>query len=296
MPTAYFDGRFLEPNDIAISPADFGFSRGVAVYELTRVYGGVPFRLEDHLERLMQGADILGISCPLPPQEITGVVKRVITANRYAQSIVKFYLTAGESGHAAGFGFSANRNFTPHLMIIEEEVRSLHPEAPKGLELYRCGLNLKRVSFSREIPAIKSTNYASGFSVSREMAGSDCDEILLTHRDGYVTETPTANFFCVIDDTLCTPKRGMLYGITRKTLLELAADTGIDVKECDLTQEDIRRATEAFVTGSFVEMVPVRKIDDAIFATTVEGPVYKSLRTAFTAHIAEYCAPEAKAA
>ncbi|MDE2029700.1 MAG: aminotransferase class IV family protein [Alphaproteobacteria bacterium] len=288
MPVAWRDGHFVETGDLKINVADYGFARGVTVFELTRAYGGVPFRFDDHLARFMRGAEILGIPLPVPAAEIPSIVGALTAKNSYAHSCVKFYLTAGECAAAGTFGFRDASGFTPHFMMIEDGFSSRHPDAPKGgLDLYRRGIALKTVPFARQIPEVKTVLYAPGFLAARALKGTDYDEILYVSPDGFITEATISNFFCVIDGTLCTPARGMLEGVTRKVVLELAQSLGIPAAEKDLAPADLSRATEAFITGSLIEMMPVRKVDETPYKTTVDGPVYSALRKAFTACIGE---------
>lgn len=290
MSFAYLDDQLIEKKSLSIKVADFGFARGVAIFDLARVYNGIPFRLEDHLDRFESGARQFGIVSPLSRQQITAKVKELIVKNAYPHSAIKLYLTAGECG-SMGPSFATDDNFTPHLIIMEDEVKSMHPDAPKGMELYQRGVSLKVIPFSRQLSEYKTTNYAPGFLATRQAAAEGWDDILFTHADGFVTEATTSNLFAVIDGTLCTPAIGMLLGITRKVILELAPKIGLPIRECNLSLNDIRKATEAFITGSIVEMMPVKKIDDIVFPATVQAPVYKKLRQVFSAYIKTYKAP-----
>lgn len=287
MSHAYIDGKFVPRTTITVNPADFGFARGVAVFELARVYGGAPFHLPDHLDRLAHGAKMLGIPLPHNLPELEKIASEVIARNGFAHSAIKFYLTAGECQTPAWHGYSDCRAFTPHLMLMEDEVKPAHPDAPYGMDLYQRGQRLKSVPFERELPTIKSTNYMLGYFAAREYAGAEWDDILFTHRDGYITEATRSNFFCVIDGVLCTPRRGMLFGITRKILLQLAPKIGITVSERDLRPADLARATEAFTTGSVAELIPVAALDEHRLGSTIDGVVYAKLRAAFTAYIQE---------
>jgi branched-chain amino acid aminotransferase len=284
MPIAYYDGQFVERDTIRINPTDFGFARGVTLFELARVYGGKPFYLQEHLQRLERGATMLDL--PLPKlTELAEMATQLIARNAYAHSAIKFYLTAGECARPSGSSYMACDGFTPHLMILEDEVAPKHPEAPYGLDLYRSGQRLKIVPFDRELPMLKTTNYLTGFYAARQVAGAAYDDILFTHRDGYITEATRSNFFCVIDDILVTPQRGMLLGITRHVLLDLAAELGIKTIERDLFPADLAHATEAFTTGSIAELVPARSIDDNALPTTMDGKIFSALRQAFSAKI-----------
>ena len=289
MALAYYDGQFVDKDQIKISPLDYGFARGMTLFEFTRAYGGVPFPLDDHIQRFMNGAHSMGIPLTMKPSEITEAVNRIVAANKFPHSGIKFYLTIGECGKAGTYGFSTADNFTPHMMIIEEEVKPETPEAPRGISYYKQGVALKTVPFSRQISEAKSINYAAGFIAARQLTGTEYDEILYQHPKGYVTETTVSNFFCVIDDVLCTPEHSMLQGVTRIVMMELALKLGIKTSYRDITPADLTNATEAFITGTFLEMMPVRKVDNVSFIHTTDAPVFAKIRKGFTAYINDYC-------
>lgn len=289
MPIAYYDGQFVERADLKINPADFGFARGIAVFELGRVYGGIPFHLEDHLERLAAGAETLGIALPQPVAALADTAREIIRRNALPHSAIKFYLTAGECAQPSGISFAACAGFTPHLLIMEDAVTVQHPEAPYGMQHYHRGQRLKTVPYERELPQVKSTNYMLGYYAARQVAGAEWDDILFTHREGYVTEATRSNFFCVLEGMLVTPARGMLHGITRKILLQLAQAEGIPVAERDVLPVELAWATEAFTTGSIAELMPAGIIDGHHLPHTTKGPVYQALRAAFSSYVAEQC-------
>ncbi len=280
MPLASSDGTLVEKSSLRISVTDYGFARGLTIFELARVYGGKVFRLDDHLNRLQNGAAFLGLSLPSPIEKIKNDVAEIIAENKFPHSAIKFYLTAGES-QTSPQSFAAPHNFTSHLVIIEDEIHPQHPEAPYGLETYIRGQKIRIMPVERTLPSIKSTNYAQGFVAARN-AGAEWDDILFTHRDGHVTEATKSNFFCVIDGVLSTPGSDMLLGITRKTILEIAQELRIPTAERRLTPDDIFRATEAFTTGSIAEIWPIKQIDNHILPTTMDGDIFKKLRARFT--------------
>jgi branched-chain amino acid aminotransferase len=287
MVLAYNNGSFVEKNAITISLSDFGFSRGLAFFETMRVYGGAPFHMADHLERMRRGAKELGLALPLALADIEAIVHQLCARNHFPHSIVKFYFTAGESRFSP-YSFAGDHGFSPRLMIVEDEMKPDHPEAPYGLEFYKRGQRLKTVPHERVLPHVKSISYLQAYYAARE-AGQEWDDILFTHRDGYVTEATRANFFCVIDGVLSTPFENILNGVTRKVILDIAEEEGIPAAECRLTPSDLAKATEAFTSGSPIEMVPARQIDDHVLPSTMDGPVFQKLRKGFSAKIAESC-------
>ena len=143
--------------------------------------------------------------------------------------------TAGECAEPSGTSFALCDAFSPHLIIMEDQVAPAHAEAPYGIDLYNKGQRLKTVPFERELPTVKSTNYSLGYHAARIKAGQKWDDVLFTRHDGNVTEATRSNFFCVIDGILCTAKSGMLFGVTRKVLLELAGCYSIPFLERNLT-------------------------------------------------------------
>lgn len=271
-----------------INLADFGFARGITVFELFRVYGGKPFRMEEHLNRLEDGAARLGIPLPLTRTQIRENVAALIAAHGYAHSAVKMYLTAGIPDTTSGLSLGATSGLHPQLVMLEDEVKPNHPHAPYGLEKYKTGQALQTVNCIRELPAIKTANYGIAYYAAKQ-AGPQVDDILFTTPEGYVTEASRANFFCVINHELCTPAQGMLKGITRALVLELAKEQGIKTSERNLTPAEIETATEAFTSGSIAELVPARSINGKPMQSTMEGPVFSKLRQAFSECVAREC-------
>lgn len=268
-----------------IAVTDFGFARGITVFELFRVYAGNPFYLEAHLNRLENGAQQLGITIPVSRATIIAHIHQLIQTHRYPHSAVKLYLTAGTPSTSSGLSFAACSGFSPQLFIMEDEVKPQHPEAPYGLHAYQRGQRLKTVLHIRELPTIKTANYGIGFYAARQVAGPDYDDILFTTPQGHVTEATRSNFFAVINNTLVTPQTGMLEGITRSIVLQLAKSLNIPTRITTLTPEDLTHATEAFTTGSIAELVPACSINQNLLKYTTNGPIFQQLRQAFTAEI-----------
>lgn len=275
-----------------ISVSDFGFARGITVFELFRTYRGHPFRMEAHLDRLESGASQMGITLPLTRAQITQQIQALMATHNYPHSAVKLYLTAGECASASGLSLAACTNFSPQLIIMEDLVTPKNPIAPYGMEAYQRGQNLMTVPHIRELPTIKTANYGIGFVAARQIAGPEYDDVLFTTPEGHITEATRSNFFAVINNTLVTAKSGMLEGITRSVILDLAKQLNIPTAIRDYTAAELLTATEAFTTGSIAEMVPVSAINN----TTLPGaenrmmtPVFAKLREAFTNLITQEC-------
>lgn len=284
----YYLNATPTPEKPTINLADFGFARGITVFELFRVYGGQPFRMEEHLNRLEDGAARFGIPLPLTRAQIKENIATLITTHGYAHSAVKMYLTAGVPGTSSGLSLGATAELKPQLIMLEDEVKPAHPHAPYGLEKYQTGQALQTVPYIRELPAIKSANYGIAYYAAKQ-AGPAVDDVLFTTPEGHVTEATRANFFFVKNGTLCTPAQGMLKGITRGVVLGLAQQLGIPTQEDNFTVADVEQATEAFTTGSIAELVPARSINGHPMQATMEGPIFSQLRQSFSQLITQEC-------
>lgn len=281
-----------------VALGDFGFARGITVFELFRVYGGVPFRREAHLDRLLRGCAAMGIDLPVSREVLQDQIAHLMAQHAFPHSAVKMYVTAGECAAASGLSFAACREFTPQVFVLEDAVNVKHPLAPYGLEAYRRGQNLKTVAALRELPTVKTANYGIGYVEARK-AGETYDDVLLTTPQGHVTEATRSNFFAVLGGKLVTARNGMLEGITRGVVLELAGELGIETEVRDLTVAELAAATEAFTSGSIAEMVPVRSLNDVVLPGNEDRmttPVFAALREAFTACVNRECGEAARAA
>lgn len=289
MALAYQDGAFIDKETIRIDLRDHGFCRGLAFFETMRVYGGRPFHLAEHWKRLEQGARDLGIGLPVELSAMQGIVSRLCASNRFVHSSVKFYLTAGKA-KLSPYSLGADHGFTPSLIVVEEEMKPERETAPYGVALYERGLRVKIMPHERVLPHVKSISYLQAYYASRQ-AGPGWDDILFTHREGYVTEASRANFFCVIDGVLCTPGESVLDGVTRNLVLTLARECEVATDLRRVFPDQLAGATEAFLTGSTIELLPIRQIDARQFSTTMEGPVFSKIRKAYSAEIARLAGP-----
>jgi branched-chain amino acid aminotransferase len=167
---------------------------------------------------------------------------------------------------------------TPSVIIIAGKIQ-LYPT-----ELYQRGMEIVTVPTTRNLhsslnPAIKSLNYLNNIMAKIEANNAGCEEAIMLNPEGYVAECTGDNIFIVKDGVLLTPplSAGALYGITRRIVLDLAAQSGVKASELNLTRYDLFNADECFVTGSAAELVPVVKIDGRVIGTGKPGPVLASL-------------------
>jgi branched-chain amino acid aminotransferase len=181
-------------------------------------------------------------------------------------------------------GLNPNRCKNPSVVIIADKIQLYPPE------LYRKGMEIITVPTVRNLhsalnPAIKSLNYLNNIMAKIEANNGGCEEALLLNAEGYVSECTGDNVFIVKENHLMTPplSAGALYGITRKVVMEIAAQSGMNVSEPNLTRYDIFNADECFLTGTGAELVPVVKVDGRVIGAGTPGPLTERLVTQYHA-------------
>jgi len=239
-------GRGPVPVDTPVLNADDeGLLRGRAVFETLRVYGGVPFRLDGHLDRLAASAERVGLPAP-DRAGFAGAAADAVAASGEADLVLRFLWTAGREGAGAPAGFA------------------LASSLPTGLEELRArGLRLEVVEWSPgALAGAKSTSYAANMAAQAQAQRHGADDALLVDPSGAVLEAPTSNVWLREGGRLLTPtlELPILAGITRAALLELAAGAGYAVDEGVFGLDRLLAADEAFLSSSVREVMPVTAI------------------------------------
>ncbi|HET7567349.1 MAG TPA: aminotransferase class IV [Gaiellaceae bacterium] len=231
----------------AVHADDEGFLRGRAVFETLRVYGGTPFRLDAHLERLARSALLVG----LPEPDLAGLARLGLDAVAAAgepDAVLRFLWTPGREGGGGPTGLA------------------LVSALPPGLDELRAhGLRLAVVGWApgHRLAATKSTSYAENLAAQQEARGRGADDALLVDLDGTVLEAPTANVWFREGTRLLTPSLGqpILAGVTRAALWELAGAAGFEPEEGVFALERVTAADEVFLSSSVREVMPVVVLD-----------------------------------
>ncbi len=258
MNRVYLNGEFVERDAATISAFDRGLLYGDGLFETVRAYGGVPFALNEHLDRMAGSAAFLGILFP-GKAVLVEAVGELIDRNGLADAYVRITLTRGEHTGTLVPDPSAR----PTLLV---EARPLQPYPDA---LYRHGadvvISAHRHESSSPIRAHKTANYLPNILAKQEAAERGALEVVLLDPAGIVCECATSNLFCVIDGVLHTPPLDLniLPGITRRTVMGLARKAGVDVREERFTADILRSASEVFLTNSLMELLPVRSIAEA---------------------------------
>ncbi|MBM3175191.1 MAG: amino acid aminotransferase [Chloroflexi bacterium] len=266
----FINGAFVPASAATVPVTDLGFVRGWAVFETIRTYNGKLFRLTEHLARLWRSAELVHIPYSWKHQELATLIVDTLDRNCFVESVVKVLLTAGNSG--TDFSFRA---YEPALYI------TVKPLVSFPAELYEQGIGLITFPHERFMPEAKTTNYLDAVIATNQAEQAGAWEALYVDRNGLVRECTTCNFFGVRNGSLITPCDGILKGITRAEVLELARDMGITVDETNFSAANLDEFDEAFITATLVEIMPVTIIAGHPVGTGRVGPVTRLLLDAF---------------
>jgi len=276
----FMNDRLVPEEEARVSVFDHGLLYGDGVFEGLRSYSGRVFRLDAHLDRLWASARAICLEIPLSKPAVAKAVNDTLAANALVDGYVRLVVTRG----AGSLGLNPNRTRNPQVIVIADTI-SLYPR-----EYYEQGLKIvtaatQRVQSAALSPRIKSLNYLNNIMAKLEGLRAGCVEALMLNHKGEVAECTGDNVFVVRSGVLLTPPpdAGILEGITRNAVMELARAAGIDCREATLTRHDLYTADECFLTGTAAEVIPVVDIDGRTIGAGVPGPVTQRLTTAFHA-------------
>ena len=274
----YISGKFVPQEDAKISVFDHGLLYGDGVFEGLRSYGGKVFRLHEHITRLYESARAIWLEIPMTQDAMCQAVNEAIRINKIDDGYVRLVVTRG----AGTLGLDPNRCSNPQVIIIADAI-SLYPK-----ELYEKGLEIVTVSVQRTSsaalsPRIKSLNYLNNILAKIEGLQAGCIEALMLNHKGEVAECTGDNIFIVRHGVLYTPPldAGILGGITRDAVIEVAREADIEVREVALTKHDVYVADECFLTGTAAEVIPVVKVDSRTIGAGKPGPTTHDLEKRF---------------
>jgi branched-chain amino acid aminotransferase len=276
----YINGTFFDKENARVSVFDHGLLYGDGVFEGLRSYGGKIFRLQEHLERLWESAEAIYLKIPMTLEAMAAAVNESLQANEIEDGYVRLVVTRG----VGTLGLDPDQTSDPQVIIIADRV-ALYPD-----EFYTDGLKIVTVSTVRNHPAalspgIKSLNYLNNILAKMEGKQAGCIEALMLNHKGEVAECTGDNIFLVRQGELFTPPReaGILDGITRQAVCELASESGIPVHQIPLTCDDVFAADECFLTGTAAEVIPVIEVDSRPIGDGKPGPVTRDLIERFYA-------------
>lgn len=272
------NGEPKAPEEAVVSVYDRGFLYGDSVFETIRTYGGKPFALEEHVQRLARSASRVLIELPLPIEEIAKEIERAVELAQNPESSIRVMLTRG----TGPLGLDPDLARNPSRFVFVEPLKM------PPVEAYRDGIKTILVRTSRATDATaaagaKVANYLTSLLALREAKQAQATEALIVDGNGMVVEGATSNVFVVKNGELVTPPEsaGILPGITRAHLIEVAKELGVVVRFEELPEASILDADEVFISSSIREVLPVVRVDEKTIGDGKPGAMTRKLHSAF---------------
>ena len=277
--SVFINGEFVPRSEAKISVFDRGFLYGDGIFEGIRAYRGRVFRLDQHLARLYRGAKAILLEVPLSPPELREGVLESVRRSGLRDAYIRLVVSRG----CGDLGLDPRNCYTPPTVVVIVDRLSLYPR-----EVYESGLEVITCFTRRNLPAalnpeVKSLNYLNNILAKIEVVKAGAHEGIMLNHLGYVAEATGDNIFIVRNGEIVTPPvhTGILEGITREVVFELAAELRIPAREDDLTLYQVYSADECFLTGTAAEIVPVSRTDGRLIGDGKPGPITRRLMERF---------------
>jgi branched-chain amino acid aminotransferase len=267
MPVYYVDGRFVPADQAMIPVDDLAVLRGIGVFDLLRTSGGRPVYLEEHVARLVESARQIDLDIPWSRETICQVVRETLAKNQLDEASIRIVITGGSS---PDFITPTGR---PRLLVLVTPLTS----PPNWW--YTQGIKVITLHAERRIPGAKSIDYLAAALALRQAHAANAVEAIYLDRENHALEGTTSNLFAFIADKLVTPGQGILSGVTRKSVLEIAREHH-PVQIRDLPLNELLQAREAFITGTGKGIVPVVQVDETVIGDGRPGRDTRALMTA----------------
>lgn len=272
--------RLVPDEEAVVSVLDRGFLYGDGVFETMRAYRRRVFRLDEHLNRLAASATALSIRLPRTALQIGDDIQRVLDQNDLDDAVVRITVSRGRGRRGPSIAGADTPTYVLTVDILPAELPTRYAHG------IRLGVaSLRRVSDAALPAGAKHANYLNSILALEEVVRAGADEALLLNADLHVAECSTANVFCIRQACVWTPRpsAGILSGVTRALVLDLARQAGVPVEESLFDIDALLEADEAFVTNSVLGLCPVRSVDAKEYA--VPGPVTQRLGELYEARV-----------
>jgi branched-chain amino acid aminotransferase len=280
MTTVWINGRYFDRESATVSVFDHGLLYGDGVFEGIRAYNGRIFRLDAHVRRLYASAQAICLTIPLPQAEMLAMVNEAYGKSGVRDAYLRLVVTRG----VGDLGLDPRKCAKPTVICIVDTIQLWSKDRyERGLV---CLTAATPISHKENLsPRVKSLNYLSHIMAKLEGIAASVDEVIMLDSAGFVAEASGMNLFAVSQQVLRTPPpySGILRGVTRDAIIELARDAGYGVEELPLNRYDLYTADEVFLTGTAAEVVAVSKLDGRVIGAGSAGPVTRDLATRFRA-------------
>jgi branched-chain amino acid aminotransferase len=267
----YVDGEFVPAEKAVVPVDDLAILRGIGVFDLLRTYDGKPYFLDAHIDRLEASAQKIGLALPWSHGEIKNLVEQTLAKNDIPEANIRIVVTGGSSTDFM------TPSGSPRLLVLVSPV----PRLPDYW--YTKGVKIISWEVERPIPGAKSIDYISASMALKKAAAEGAIEALYIDRNDLALECTTSNIFAFIGGKLVTPGRGILSGVTRKVVLELARGL-FDIDMRDISRNELLSAEEVFITGTSKGLVPVIQVDDGVIADGRPGQRTRQLMVEMKRH------------
>lgn len=277
-PLVYIDGKFYPKSEAKISVYDHGLLYGDGVFEGIRVYDGVVFLLKEHIDRLYNSAKFIKLNIPISKEEMMAAVIETVKRNRAKNSYIRLLVTRG----VGDLGLDPRKCSRASIIIIVEQIQLVGGAAKeKGISAIIA--STRRDSVSATTHEVKSLNYLNSILAKLEANEAGADMAIMLDSRGFVSEAEAANIFIVRNGTIATPPTtaGILDGVTRRRIIKLIRELGMEVVERDITPFELITAEEVFLTGTGAEILPVTKINGIQIGDGVPGPITRKVMQEF---------------
>lgn len=278
----WYDGKLVPWREATTHVLTYTLHYGVGCFEGVRAYktpkGTAIFRLEEHTKRLFNSAKIIGMKMPWSAEELNEAQKEVLRVNKLESAYLRpmvFYGSEGMGLRATGLN--------THVIVAAWTWGSY-----LGADNMERGIRIKTSSFSRHYVnsslcrAKANANYLNSSMALNEVLRDGYDEALMLDPEGYVAEGSAENIFVISNGVISTPDvTSALDGITRRTVMQLAADHGYTVRERRITRDELYCCDEAFFTGTAAEVTPIREVDNRPVGEGLRGPITAKLQAAY---------------
>ena len=287
----YLNNKLVPKGKALISVFDHGFLYGDGVYETLRAYKGTVFMLDEHMDRLFRSASMIGLTIPPKPGTIKKAVYKTMEANRLDDAVIRITVSRG----AGPPGLDPDLCPKPTFVIFASAFKK-YPG-----QYYRKGVKVAIVNTRRNYnkaldPQIKSLNFLNNILAKIEAKKADAYEAIMLNYRGCIAEGTVSNIFFARNNVLCTPSinTGILDGITRRIILDIAKELKIKTMEGNFRPEEIYNAQEIFISNTTMEVMPVTEIDNKKISPA-PGKITKMLNRAYRRKVAGYIKGENKA-
>ncbi|WP_341877903.1 branched-chain-amino-acid transaminase [Defluviitalea saccharophila] len=277
----YLDGEYVKKSEAKISVFDHGVLYGDGVFEGIRAYNGRIFKCKEHIDRIYAAAKAIMLDIPMTKDEMKEVLLETCRRNNLRDAYIRLVVTRG----AGDLGLSPTKCPRPTVFCIAATIELYPPEMyEKGMPVITAAQRRNKATIVD--PQIKSLNYLNNILAKIEANRAGVPEAIMLNHDGIVAECTGDNIFIVKDGVIYTPPIhiGILDGITRRTIIDLAKEMGIEVYEKEFTLFNVYNADECFLTGTAAEAIAVTQVDGRVIGDGVAGPITKKLLEAFQAY------------